>query len=273
MLSVASELRFTKGGVFPGEDARSIAERTQDALRAPVVAGLHSLAAASLATERRTAMPSCAVTTLDCEGARARARGRSRHGPRARRGTARKRPCARGTDGCDRQPEQALSRACRRSGHRLDVTIAEGFTVFPITGIPELREGDDLAAIIAERVDLADLDIVVVAQKAISKIEGRVVRLDAVEPSRARARDRGQRRRSATGRVDPARGQAHRARARAARHLRDTSRLHLRVGRRRPVQHARSRDARAASGRSRRVGCGAARRSSASARDATSASS
>jgi NADPH-dependent F420 reductase len=49
VLSVASELRFSKEGVFPGEDARSIAERTQDALRAPVVAGLHSLAAASLA--------------------------------------------------------------------------------------------------------------------------------------------------------------------------------------------------------------------------------
>jgi NADPH-dependent F420 reductase len=49
VLSVASELRFTKGGVFPGEEARSIAERTQAALRAPVVAGLHSLAAASLA--------------------------------------------------------------------------------------------------------------------------------------------------------------------------------------------------------------------------------
>jgi NADPH-dependent F420 reductase len=49
VLSVASELRFTKGGVLPGEEARSIAERTQDVLRAPVVAGLHSLAAASLA--------------------------------------------------------------------------------------------------------------------------------------------------------------------------------------------------------------------------------
>ena len=49
VLSVASELRFTKVGVLPGEEARSIAERTQDALRAPVVAGLHSLAAASLA--------------------------------------------------------------------------------------------------------------------------------------------------------------------------------------------------------------------------------
>jgi coenzyme F420-0:L-glutamate ligase / coenzyme F420-1:gamma-L-glutamate ligase len=63
------------------------------------------------------------------------------------------------------------------------VTIAGGFTVFPVTGIPELREGDDLAELIAERVELDDLDIVVVAQKAISKIEGRVVRLDAVEPS------------------------------------------------------------------------------------------
>jgi NADPH-dependent F420 reductase len=50
VLSVASELRFTKEGVLPGEDARSIAERTQELLRAPVVAGLHSLAAASLAS-------------------------------------------------------------------------------------------------------------------------------------------------------------------------------------------------------------------------------
>jgi NADPH-dependent F420 reductase len=52
VLSVASELRFTRNGVLPGEDARSIAERTQALLRAPVVAGLHSLAAASLAHGR-----------------------------------------------------------------------------------------------------------------------------------------------------------------------------------------------------------------------------
>jgi NADPH-dependent F420 reductase len=49
VLSVASELRFTKQGVFPGEHAHSIAERTQEVLDAPVVAGLHSLAAATLA--------------------------------------------------------------------------------------------------------------------------------------------------------------------------------------------------------------------------------
>jgi hypothetical protein len=50
VLSVASELRFTKHGVLPGEDACSIAERTQGLLRAPVAAGLHSLAAKSLAS-------------------------------------------------------------------------------------------------------------------------------------------------------------------------------------------------------------------------------
>jgi 8-hydroxy-5-deazaflavin:NADPH oxidoreductase len=49
VLSVASELRFTKHGVFPTEEARSVAERTQELLRGPVCAGLHSLAAASLA--------------------------------------------------------------------------------------------------------------------------------------------------------------------------------------------------------------------------------
>jgi hypothetical protein len=49
VLSVASELRFTKAGVHPTQDDRSIAERTQELLRAPVAAGLHSLAASSLA--------------------------------------------------------------------------------------------------------------------------------------------------------------------------------------------------------------------------------
>ena len=58
-----------------------------------------------------------------------------------------------------------------------------GYSVFGLPGIPELREGDDLAALILERADLEDGDVVVVAQKAISKIEGRVVRIADVEPS------------------------------------------------------------------------------------------
>jgi coenzyme F420-0:L-glutamate ligase / coenzyme F420-1:gamma-L-glutamate ligase len=61
--------------------------------------------------------------------------------------------------------------------------VTAGFSVFPVTGIPELREGDDLAALIVERVELEDDDVVVVVQKAVSKVEGRVVRLDDVEPS------------------------------------------------------------------------------------------
>ena len=61
-------------------------------------------------------------------------------------------------------------------------------SIVPVEGIPELRVGDDLAAMIVERIELEDRDVVVVAQKAISKIEGRVVSLDGIEPS-ARARE------------------------------------------------------------------------------------
>ncbi|HET8528672.1 MAG TPA: coenzyme F420-0:L-glutamate ligase [Gaiellaceae bacterium] len=71
---------------------------------------------------------------------------------------------------------------------RLVKRVERGFSVFPLPGIPELREGDDLAALVLERAELQDGDVVVVAQKAISKVEGRVVRLDDVEPS-ARARE------------------------------------------------------------------------------------
>jgi coenzyme F420-0:L-glutamate ligase / coenzyme F420-1:gamma-L-glutamate ligase len=64
--------------------------------------------------------------------------------------------------------------------------------VIPLPGIPELEEGDDLAALLAEASEriggLEDGDVLVVAQKAVSKVEGRVVHLDGVEPS-ARARE------------------------------------------------------------------------------------
>ena len=48
VLSVAAELRFTPAGVLPAPEATSIAERIQAELDAPVVAGLHSLAASNL---------------------------------------------------------------------------------------------------------------------------------------------------------------------------------------------------------------------------------
>ena len=55
--------------------------------------------------------------------------------------------------------------------------------ITPVEGLPEIRAGDDLAALIAERADLRDGDVLVVAQKVVSKAEGRVVRLADVEPS------------------------------------------------------------------------------------------
>jgi NADPH-dependent F420 reductase len=52
LLSVASELHFSAAGALPGAEERSLAERTQELLRAPVAAGLHSLAAGRLAHGR-----------------------------------------------------------------------------------------------------------------------------------------------------------------------------------------------------------------------------
>jgi coenzyme F420-0:L-glutamate ligase / coenzyme F420-1:gamma-L-glutamate ligase len=60
--------------------------------------------------------------------------------------------------------------------------------VIPVRGLPEVREGDDLAAQLAAAAKLEDGDIIVVAHKVVSKAEGRVVRLAEVEAS-AQARD------------------------------------------------------------------------------------
>ncbi|MFN0152901.1 MAG: coenzyme F420-0:L-glutamate ligase [Gaiella sp.] len=64
--------------------------------------------------------------------------------------------------------------------------------VIPLAGLPELRENDDLAALLvqsaAEAGGFLDGDVVVVAQKAVSKVEGRIVSLDDVEVSE-RARE------------------------------------------------------------------------------------
>jgi NADPH-dependent F420 reductase len=48
VLSVASQIRFENGAALPGDEPTSLAERIQQLLRSPVVAGLHSLAASSL---------------------------------------------------------------------------------------------------------------------------------------------------------------------------------------------------------------------------------
>jgi coenzyme F420-0:L-glutamate ligase/coenzyme F420-1:gamma-L-glutamate ligase len=59
--------------------------------------------------------------------------------------------------------------------------------IIPLEGLPELEESDDLGLLIhaaaARAGGLRERDVVVVAQKAVSKVEGRVVRLADVEPS------------------------------------------------------------------------------------------
>ncbi len=52
-----------------------------------------------------------------------------------------------------------------------------------VEGLPEVRPGDDLAALLAARCDTGPEDVLVVAHKVVSKAEGRVVALASVEPS------------------------------------------------------------------------------------------
>jgi len=57
-------------------------------------------------------------------------------------------------------------------------------SVISLTGVPEVRPGDDLAALLGDAVEraagLEDGDVLVVAQKAVSKAEGRVEQTDDV---------------------------------------------------------------------------------------------
>jgi coenzyme F420-0:L-glutamate ligase / coenzyme F420-1:gamma-L-glutamate ligase len=60
--------------------------------------------------------------------------------------------------------------------------------LLPLTGLPEIREGDDLAGLLVQaarrkRVGLRQDDVLVIAQKIVSKAEGSAVRLSSVQPS------------------------------------------------------------------------------------------
>ena len=61
-------------------------------------------------------------------------------------------------------------------------------TLFPVEQLPLVQPGDDLAALIVDRLHrqgetLQPGDILVIAQKVVSKAEGRLVRLSEVTPS------------------------------------------------------------------------------------------
>jgi LPPG:FO 2-phospho-L-lactate transferase len=66
-------------------------------------------------------------------------------------------------------------------------------TLVPLEGLPRVRPGDDLAALLLAAIErageaLRDGDLLALAQKVVSKAEGRFVALDEVSPS-ARARE------------------------------------------------------------------------------------
>ncbi len=61
-------------------------------------------------------------------------------------------------------------------------------TLYPLSGVPAVRPGDDLAGLVLAALDtsglaLQDDDVVVLAQKIVSKAEGRLVALRSVEPT------------------------------------------------------------------------------------------
>jgi coenzyme F420-0:L-glutamate ligase / coenzyme F420-1:gamma-L-glutamate ligase len=55
--------------------------------------------------------------------------------------------------------------------------------VRPVEGMPEVQPGDDLGALIVEHARPRAGDILVVAQKVVSKAEGRLRRLSEIEPT------------------------------------------------------------------------------------------
>jgi coenzyme F420-0:L-glutamate ligase/NADPH-dependent F420 reductase len=81
----------------------------------------------------------------------------------------------------------------RITGRPKDAPAAARLSVQALAGLPLFEAGDDLAVAIAEAVrasgeSLQDGDVVVVAQKVVSKVEGRAVRLAEVTPG-GQARD------------------------------------------------------------------------------------
>ena len=75
-----------------------------------------------------------------------------------------------------------------RRPKRTAASQASAIQLFPLIGLPEIREGDDLAGLLIQAarrkgVGLRNQDVLVIAQKIVSKAEGCVARLSSVQPS------------------------------------------------------------------------------------------
>ena len=80
------------------------------------------------------------------------------------------------------------TRSTRPAAGKKRKTQGRSVKLLPLTGLPEIRQDDDLAGLLVEaargsRVGLKDDDVLVVAQKIVSKAEGCAVRLSSVQPS------------------------------------------------------------------------------------------
>lgn len=67
--------------------------------------------------------------------------------------------------------------------------MASSLTIVPLTGLPLIRPGDDLARLIVDAtkrigIEIRDDDVLVVGQKAVSKSEGRLVDIDKIRASK-----------------------------------------------------------------------------------------
>jgi coenzyme F420-0:L-glutamate ligase / coenzyme F420-1:gamma-L-glutamate ligase len=76
----------------------------------------------------------------------------------------------------------------RSSDNWKSLRSVSAIEILPIAGLPEIKKGDDLVAEIVEAARRAQLtfekgDVLVIAQKIVSKAEGRIAELAAVVPS------------------------------------------------------------------------------------------
>src|SRR5205823_5528431 len=84
--------------------------------------------------------------------------------------------------------EDMRKRSQKRPHSEARASGESSLELLPVPGLPEFREGDDLAdqvvdALSKSGVGLVDGDVVVIAQKIVSKVEGCIVQLASIKPS------------------------------------------------------------------------------------------
>ncbi|MEV4509478.1 coenzyme F420-0:L-glutamate ligase [Dactylosporangium sp. NPDC049525] len=95
-----------------------------------------------------------------------------------------------GVNGATNGGRRGVSDPGAGGGGGVSAALPVGFEVRAVTGIGEVRPGDDLAALIATAAPwLVDGDILVVTSKVVSKAEGQLVDVPLDEPAREAARE------------------------------------------------------------------------------------